>query len=113
MDAILAIALGERNRGKDRAVFDWDKAARLIKERKPKYAKAGLKEDWMWTGGYIYRDGAIDVDDYTYLASSWATPQLILDGEAIDCYVRESRTQWDEHTQWPQSALDILKDGET
>lgn len=45
MNTIAAFIMGEANRGNELKVFDWDKAARLIKERKPDYASAGLDED--------------------------------------------------------------------
>lgn len=111
MDTISAFANGMANRGKEMKVFDWNKAATLIKERNATSASAGLAGDWGWTGGDILRDGKpVPADDtYTYLASTWATPQLDIDGEVIDCYVMESATDgWDAGTYWPSSALAIL-----
>ena len=35
-------------------VFDWNRAARLIKDNNVKTASAGLKGDWEWTGGTIF-----------------------------------------------------------
>jgi hypothetical protein len=93
-------------------VFDWDKAATLIKEKDAKFASAGLSGDWEYTGGLILEDGSPNFDDYTFLASTWATPELVIDGEFIDCYVMESQTEWDSGTKWPQSALDILHGSE-
>lgn len=93
-------------------VFDWRKAAELIRERKPERARAGLADDWEWTGGDIFADGKpVPVDDtYVYLASTWATPELDLDGEIIPCFLMISASPgWDEHTYWPQIALDILE----
>jgi hypothetical protein len=89
-------------------VFDWDKAAEIIRDRKPDTAEAGLAEDWSHTGGTIYRDGRIvpQADTYTYLQSKWATPMLVIDGEEIDCFT--VREDWDAGTYWPQSAQDIL-----
>lgn len=92
---------------REQRVFDWDKAARLIKEKKPLEARAGLGSDWEWTAGTIYKDGQI-VDEYTYLSSNWATPQLELDGEVIDCFTMEDKG-WDACTKWPDSALKILE----
>ena len=81
MDTMSAFAMGEmaRARGSKAKVFDWDKAAQLIKERKPEIAEAGLSGDWEYTGGEIYCDGKpVPQDDtYTYLSSIWATPCLI------------------------------------
>ena len=39
---------GMMNRGNEMKVFDWDKAAQLIKEHNPKEAIAGLSEDWFF-----------------------------------------------------------------
>lgn len=90
-------------------VFDWDKAAILIKESGCQEADAGLEGDWGCTAGTIFKDGAPTTDDYTYLASTWATPQLAVNGELIDCYKMENETPgWDAHTKWPESALNIL-----
>ena len=108
MDTMQAFMMGVMNRGKELMVFDWDKAARIIAERKPKQAEAGLRGDWEWTSGTIYEDGEPVHDDYTYLASTWATPELDIDGEIIDCYVMQSETEWDSDTKWPESALAIL-----
>lgn len=105
--------MSEVNRLKDVMVFDWDEAARIIKKEKPLWAEAGLMGDWPYTGGCIYKKDDIFVEDYTYLASTWALPALLLfDGEKkwyIECYVMGSETEWNEHTVWPDSAVKILK----
>ena len=92
-------------------VFDWDKAARILRDRGAKTAGAGLAEDWKWTGGSILRDGkpmARD-DTYTFLASWWATPVLFVDGEEVECWRPESEAPgWDAETAWPESALKIF-----
>lgn len=114
MNSFDAIARGMANRGKERMVFDWDKAAQIIKERKAQRAAAGLCEDWEYTGGCIYRDGEPVKDSCTYLASTWAVPELYIDGddETIPCYRMESETPgWDADTKWPDSALAILQEG--
>lgn len=111
MDSLAAFAMGQANRGKEQMVFDWEKAARLIKERQPAEAGAGLSGDWEWTGGPIFKDGAPvpREDTYTFLASTWATPELDLDGEMIDCFRMQSQTPgWDSGTYWPPEALAIL-----
>ena len=96
---------------KDMMVFDWDKAARLIAERKPQIAMAGLRGDWKNTGGMIYEDGKLITDKYTYLASSWAIPELDMDGETVECYRMESETpKWHAHTKWPKSAVEIYRE---
>lgn len=115
MDTMTAFAMGQANRGKPLKVFDWNKAAALIRERKPTIASAGLAEDWNWTGGDIYRDGepVPKEDTYTYLASTWATPELDLDGETVDCFLMQEETDgWDAETYWPHSALaELNKEG--
>lgn len=109
MDTMKAFAMGEANRGKELMVFDWDKAANLIKEKKPIEASAGLSGDWDWTGGTIFKNGKNVLDSYTYLASTWATPELDLDGEIFECFKMESETDgWDSGTKWPESSLKIL-----
>ena len=109
MDTMSVIAMGIANRGKELKVFDWHKAATLIKERDVKNAMAGLSGDWEWTGGTILDGGKIPEDNYTYLVSTWATPELEIDGEKIDCYKMESETDgWDSKTFWPESAKAIV-----
>ncbi|MEM7067952.1 MAG: hypothetical protein AAF478_03635 [Pseudomonadota bacterium] len=116
MDTARAFALGDANRGNEMKVFDWDKAARLIKERTPLEARAGLQSDWEYTGGPIYRDGSPVPSDqtYVYLASTWATPEIDLDGDVIPCFKMESETNnWDADTYWPDTALEILTNEES
>lgn len=108
MNTMQAFMMGVMNCGKEQMVFDWNKAARIIAERKTNFASAGLSGDWEWTGGTIYEDGKPVFDDYTYLASTWATPELCIDDEIMDCYVMESETEWNSDTKWPESALAIL-----
>lgn len=108
MDTMSAFAMGAANRGKSLMVFDWDKAARLIAERKPKRAAAGLRSDWEYTGGTIFADGSPVHDSYTYLASTWAVPELDIDGDVVECWRWEEGSGWDSGTKWPASALAIL-----
>lgn len=92
-------------------VFDWDKAARVLRDRGAKTAEAGLDEDPRWAWGSILRDGkpVARGDTYTYLASSWATPVLLVDGEEAECWRPESEAPgWDAETYWPESALKIF-----
>ena len=67
--------------------------------------------------GEILVEGKPYDDDYTYLASRWAVPMLLIynydsddysDPEEIPCYLYSNETDWDAHTKWPQSAIDIL-----
>lgn len=111
MDTALAFAKCAANAHREPMVFDWNKAARLIKERGPKSASAGLSGDWEWTGGPIWADGKpVPADDtYTYLASTWAKPELEIDGELMDCFVMQSTAPgWGSDTYWPDSAKVIL-----
>lgn len=109
MNTAAAFAMGEANEDNEQMVFDWDKAARLIKESQCKYASAGLSMDWEWTGGTIF-DGEPVLDSYTYLSSCWATPEIELDGIIQDCYKMQSEVpNWNEKTKWPQRSIDILK----
>lgn len=109
MDTLLAFAMGDANRENRMRVFDWNKAATLIKERKPKYADAGLGGDWEWTGGEIFSNGKVVTNSYTYLASCWAIPEIDIDGDVIPCWSWMDETEWDEHTKWPDSARKILE----
>lgn len=109
MDSIAAFAMGVANRDRELMVFDWNKAAMLIKQHKPVKAEAGLKGDLEWTGGTIWRDDKPVKNSYTYLASTWATPLLILDGEETPCYIMEHETKWRAKTTWPESALKIIE----
>ena len=53
-------------------------------------------------------------DTYVYLASIWATPELDLDGDVVDCFIENTPEAnpeaWDAKTYWPESALAILKE---
>ena len=113
MDTLSAFAMGQANRGKESMVFDWDKAARLIKDSNASNARAGLSGDWGYTGGEILSDGkpVAEEDACVYLASTWATPEIEIDGQRVDCYKMESETDgWDSGTYWPSSAVDLLTD---
>jgi hypothetical protein len=99
-----AITLREQNT--PMKTFDWDRAAQLIRDKKPKIAEAGLAGDWSYTGGVIY-NGAPVYDEYTYLSSMWAIPTLIMDDEEIPCWSIEC--EWNENTKWPESAIKILE----
>lgn len=98
-------------RGEPHRVFDWIKAAQLIGEHRPRYAEAGLDPDWNYTSGAIWSDGEpVPIGDtYTYLASRWAIPTLVMDGEEFECWkAQEEVPDWDAHTYWPDEALAIL-----
>ena len=108
-----AFAQGVANSGKELMVFDWTKAALLIKERGAKEASAGLQGDWGWTVGKILENGkpVKEEEAYTYLASTWAVPELELDGWVTPCFLMRSQTPgWDSGTFWPEEAVKILFD---
>lgn len=112
MDTMSAFMMGQANRGKEPMVFDWIKAARIIRENNVKNASAGLAGDWEWTGGDILEDGVPipSEDTYTYLASTWATPELEFDGNTVDCYKMQSEVpDWGAETYWPEEALEELR----
>jgi hypothetical protein len=113
METLMAFEIGQKNRDKELMVFDWFKAAELIKKNKNKTASAGLSGDWEYTGGKIYENGkpVPEEDTYVYLASTWAVPQLKIKNKFIDCFLMESKTpNWNEKTYWPEEALKILND---
>lgn len=88
--------------GKELIVFDWDKAAKLILKHKAIEASAGLREDWEYTGGCIFRDGKPVMDNYTYLASMWTKPELDINGEKIECWRLQRKSpngQWNRKTK--------------
>jgi hypothetical protein len=115
MDTLSAFAKGEATlrAGNKQMIFDWHKAAQLIKERKPQVASAGLHSDWEYTGGVIYTaEKGIDAKEYTYLSSNWATPELDLDGEIIPCFIDQDHNPegWGSDTSWPDIVVAILKE---
>ena len=124
MDTLSAFVMGEVNRDKPLRVFDWDKAARILRERNATFADAGLEGDWEYTGGAIPKNGdPVPAEEtYTYLASTWATPILDIDGEEIACWRYDYETpgydpasghgEWDAATYWPESALRMFRYGD-
>ena len=110
MNTLEAFARGAASRDAPMRVFDWDRAARRIVEVRPRSASAGLAEDWEWTGGCIFVDGEPVHDGHAYLASTWATPVLIMGGGQEDCFLVEPNHRgWGSEPKWPDSALAILK----
>ena len=111
MDTMKAFMMGRLSKGRELKVFDWVEAVELIKEHGATSASAGLSGDWEYTGGHILQDGKpVPAEDaYTSLASTWATPQIEIDGELYDCYtMRSIRPEWDSDTYWPEEALELL-----
>jgi hypothetical protein len=93
-------------------IFDWDKAARLIKEKKPKMpVLAGIKEDWHYTFGAIYDNGEIINDSSPWTYSNLYTPQMVINREFIECWIyakEELIFSKDELNHWTESAINIL-----
>lgn len=111
MDSFEAFQRGKATIGKEPKVFDWIKAAEIIRDSKVIFASAGLSDDWEWTGGDIFRDGKPlpQNETYTHLASTWAIPELFINGETIECYKMQSETPgWNADTYWPDEALNVL-----
>ena len=111
METTKAFTMGEMNIDKELMIFDWIKAAKIIKDRRAKSASAGLSSDWEYTGGEILKNGKPipEEDTHVYLASTWATPELEVDGVIIDCYIMQSQApEWNAKTYWPNEALKIL-----
>lgn len=104
-----AWSIQARGAGEKAKVFDWHKAADILREQKAQNASAGLHEDFMETQETILRDGVpVPADKAnTYLASMWATPVLVIDGYSIPCWRFEDDLPepWGRHTCWPESAL--------
>jgi hypothetical protein len=128
MDTLSAFAMGAANRGKPLKVFDWNKAAKILRERGVKDADAGLEGDYDYTRGSILKNGkpVAAEDTYTYLASTWATPTLIIGEDEIPCWryrnkkqpnperpndpapTEEDENDWNASTYWPKSARAIF-----
>ncbi|MFA5634161.1 MAG: hypothetical protein WC973_03345 [Candidatus Dojkabacteria bacterium] len=103
-------------KGNKLQAFDWDKAAQIIKEKLILHpdlvAEAGLQGDWNYTGGIIFKNGKPVKEDYTYLASNWAKPTLILswdkeEQEEIPCFI-EQNDRFKDDSKWDVESLSIL-----
>lgn len=120
METLDAFLLGYVSKDDPSRSFDWDKAAAILAERRPDRAYAGLESDLEYTCGCIWQGGSPLLDareadsgsEYgtqdTYLASTWALPVLLVDGEKIPCWRYEGETVWGPSTRWPESALEIV-----
>ena len=113
---------GEREEGQKRTrkVFDWDKAAKIIREKNAESAMAGVRNDfdWEWTGGIILEKGEPVFSCGDCLETTFGVPEIVLmDDEgfytmtdAIECYKEKcGETDRDNKRAWPESALKILK----
>lgn len=119
MDSMSAFARGEANRGKPQMVFDWDKAVKIILANGYKNCGAGLDSDYEYTAGTILFEGNTYDEDCTYLASTWAKPQLIIYSdphsglyeyeEVIDCYIMDNETTYHSGTKFPEHLKELFK----
>ena len=79
MNTLEAAAIGQaaREAGNDIKVLDWDKLREFVKghEGEISVIRAGLVEDWGWTGDIVYtdKDGWLN-PTMAYTESIWATP---------------------------------------
>ena len=110
MNTLVAFYANESTPDGNEKGFDWIKAAKIIKERKPFIAYAGLREDLEWTIGLIWHNYKVVNNSDAYLASRWATPVLIIDDEEIECYKKISMKDLKKYSRpkWPKDALAIV-----
>lgn len=106
---------GQANRaaGVSLKMFDFEKAAEIIKDRFSKHpdlvAEAGLQGDWAYTGGEIFENGKPTNESYTYLASNWAPPTLILSWDGREQEELECSKEGDNSgAKWDEKSLQIL-----
>ena len=96
-----------KQRTKEPRVFDWAKAAELIKIHNITDAKAGLKEDWTYTSGDILINGKRPNknDVYLFLGSEWATPILMDMGthKEYECWRYEETGKFEDW--WPEDGV--------
>lgn len=93
--------------------FDWESAAKLIKERGAKEVSIGLMEDWDCTSVTILECGQVIKPEYSehHLLSNWATPMMVIDEEEVECYYDNLGLEEARKSQelWPKVALEILQ----
>jgi hypothetical protein len=110
MDTMLAFMNGEASRGNEQKVFDWITAIKIMIESNCNIASAGLIEDYDYTVGDILRNKEPCLDDYCYLASTWATPTLYYDGHTVACWKMQSDVpDYGSDTKWPEDALKLFR----
>ena len=86
MDTLSAGIMGMLNRNREQMVFDWDRAAEIVKmaseffKDDPDFSvEVALSGDEGNTWGTMYKDGKPNYDGQpAYLASTWARPKLTL-----------------------------------
>jgi hypothetical protein len=107
-------ALRRTPAGGNHLVFDWYEAARLIRDRRPTIARAGLDGlDDTWAT--IYRDGKPvkgSGRETAVLASSTHIPCVELDGARSPCWAaKHERPRWDADTNWPEGSEALVERG--
>lgn len=98
----------EAYRNEERKVFDWNEAARILRETGAMNAWAGLHSDWEFTSAQILENGKIKYK-IPYGASTWDIPVLRTEFGIYPCFLMESETDWCECTIWPESAISIYR----
>lgn len=106
----------QKNKDNPFKVFDWDKAAKIIREELEKdkdlIAEAGLEGDWNYTSGTIFKNGESIDSEYTYLCSNWAIPTLIINNEKeFECWTYQKLSRFNSDSKWDEKSLEILKNG--
>ena len=96
-------ATGKLSKETSDMVFDWERAATVISERKPfvAYAALGSQKEKIYQGGFpVYSET---------VHSEQLMPMLIVNDECpIPCFKMEYDTNGME--VWPKKALDILEE---
>ena len=92
-------------------VFDWEKAAEVLRERQPVAASVSFIGKHERTEPVlIYRDGEPTPDPRTFCPyDAFDKPTLLIDGDEIECFRLENTiTTWAIDEYWPESARRIL-----
>lgn len=97
-------------RGLDSYMFDYVKAAHLIKEyAHDKTVKAGLNGDFNNTSRIVYGGGKICQSSFVYTVSLWGVPTLAFDNWMVECYnIRSGPEGKDWEGFWPPETMEIL-----
>lgn len=112
MDPFDIFVNGLRHEKNERRVFDWNKAAQILRDRKTLTCKACIIEDYDETVGSILIDGEPALDfKFPYLSSCYGTPCIVFeDCDFVPCWIPQSESpDWTGYTYWPESARCILK----
>lgn len=97
---------GEIDKKRCDMTFDWELAARLIKNAHPFIAHATLEDSWNLVHRVIYQGGFHVYSETVH--SDRKRPMIVIDGgEPIPCFKMEYDTNGME--PWPKEALEILE----